>query len=133
MPTQSEKARQVEILISNLLRIGVITSLSIVALGTFLSFAHHPDYVSSSGELARHINHKANYPHTPSEVFSELRRFRGRAVVALGLLLLVATPVMRVAVSVFAFIYERDLKFVFITATVLALLLLSFVLGKAIG
>ena len=40
---------------------------------------------------------------------------------------------MRVAVSVFAFVYERDRKFVLITAVVLALLLLSFMLGRAEG
>jgi uncharacterized membrane protein len=40
-----------------------------------------------------------------------------------GLLLLIATPVLRVAVSMLAFVYQRDLT----------LLLTSFVLGKAGG
>jgi uncharacterized membrane protein len=127
------KARQVEILISTLLRVGVITSLTIVAAGTMLSFLHHPDYLSSRDELARLTKPGAAFPHSAGEVISELRQLRGRAVVTLGLLLLIATPVMRVAVSVLAFIYERDRAFVIITATVLALLLLSFALGKATG
>jgi uncharacterized membrane protein len=53
--------------------------------------------------------------------------------VLLGLLMLIATPVMRVAASIFAFVYEHDYVYVTITAIVLALLLLSFVLGKAGG
>jgi uncharacterized membrane protein len=46
-------------------------------------------------------------------------------------LLLIATPVIRVGVSIFAFIYQRDRLYTLITATVFSLLLLSFVLGKA--
>jgi uncharacterized membrane protein len=52
-------------------------------------------------------------------------------VVTAGLLLLILTPILRVAVSIVAFIIEKDRIFVFITATVLAVLLLSFLLGKA--
>jgi len=46
-----------------------------------------------------------------------------------GLLLLIATPVMRAAVSIFAFVYQHDRTFVIITSVVLAILLLSFALG----
>jgi len=128
-----DKARQVEILISTLLRVGVVTSLTIVVAGSALSFFHHPDYLSSRDELARLTKPGAAFPHSVGSVLAELKQFHGRAIVVLGLLLLIATPVMRVAVSVFAFIYERDRAFVIITAIVLALLLLSFALGKATG
>ena len=47
----------------------------------------------------------------------------------MGLLMLIATPVMRVAVSIFAFIVHRDKVFTAITTLVLLLLFLSFVLG----
>ena len=50
-----------------------------------------------------------------------------------GLLLLIATPVTRVAVSIFAFVYEKDRVFVIITIIVLSLLLLSFFLGRVEG
>ena len=50
-----------------------------------------------------------------------------------GLILLIATPVARVAVSVLVFVVERDGAFVLITLFVLILLLLSFLLGKAGG
>jgi uncharacterized membrane protein len=54
----------------------------------------------------------------------------GQAVVTLGLLLLIATPVLRVAISMFLFIYQRDWTYALITLAVLSLLLLSFGLGK---
>ena len=47
--------------------------------------------------------------------------------------LLIATPVMRVAVSIVAFLIERDWIFVIVTSFVLAMLILSFFLGKAEG
>ena len=46
-----------------------------------------------------------------------------------GVLLLVATPVLRVTVSVVGFALERDRRFVIITALVLAVLLGSFAIG----
>ena len=57
-------------------------------------------------------------------------QMRGEAIVTLGLLVLMATPVMRVAVSVVAFIRHRDRTYALITVAVLCLLLLSLVLGR---
>jgi uncharacterized membrane protein len=50
-----------------------------------------------------------------------------------GVLILIATPIMRVALSVVVFVLEGDRRFVAITSTVLLLLLLSFLLGRAGG
>jgi len=47
----------------------------------------------------------------------------------LGLLLLIATPVLRVMVSVVAFALERDRRFVLITGAVLCVLIGSFAIG----
>lgn len=124
------KVRQVELLISGLLRVGVVTSLSVVVFGTILSFVHHPDYLTSRRALQRLTTPGAAIPHTPREVGYGLVHLQGQAVVVLGLLLLVATPVLRVAVSILGFVYERDRTFVLITSLVLALLILSFILGK---
>jgi uncharacterized membrane protein len=54
-------------------------------------------------------------------------------VVTVGLLVLVATPVLRVAASIGLFALQRDRAFVAVTSLVLALLVTSFVLGKAGG
>ena len=54
---------------------------------------------------------------------------RGQAIVALGLVILIATPIMRVAISLVGFGIERDYVYATISAIVLALLMLSFFLG----
>lgn len=54
---------------------------------------------------------------------------RSRGIIQLGLLLLLATPVARVAFSIYAFAHQRDLTYVFITSIVLAILLYSLASG----
>ena len=131
-----ERVRSVELLISNLLRVGVTLSLSIVLLGTVVTFLHHPEYRANPVEFHRLITPTAAdspFPHTLRQVATGLAHFQGQAIVILGLLLLIATPIVRVAVSILAFVHERDTTFVLITSLVLSLLLLSFLLGKAGG
>lgn len=124
------RVRQVELLISNLLRAGVIASLSVIAVGTLMTFIQHPAYVSSRAELQPLTEIGAAFPHSVRDVFEGVLELQGRAVVTAGLLVLIATPVLRVMVSIFAFIYQRDRIFTLITAVVFGLLMLSFVLGR---
>lgn len=133
MPDCSHRVRQVELLISVLLRVGVSISLTVVVLGTIFTFAHHRDYLSSRTALPEITGDAAKFPRTIGQVVAGVRDLQGRSIVLLGLLLLIATPVLRVAVSIFAFVYEHDRTYVIITSIVLALLLVSFVLGRAEG
>jgi uncharacterized membrane protein len=56
---------------------------------------------------------------------------QSQAIVQLGLLLLIATPVARVAFTLVAFVLQRDRTYVAVTALVLALLLYGLVFGHA--
>ena len=119
----------VDVAISHLLRGGVLLSTGIIVLGLVFTFVHHPEYVSSKTDLGQLTNPSTVYPHTIPAVAAEVREHRGQAIVMLGLLLLIATPVARVAFSIVAFIVERDRAYVGITVLVLALLLVSLTLG----
>jgi uncharacterized membrane protein len=101
--------------------------------GTVLSFVHHPEYLTSRRALQRLTTPGRAFPRTAAEMFDGVRHLQGQAFVVMGLLLLVATPVLRVAVSILGFVYERDWTFVAITSIVLGFLILSFILGKAEG
>lgn len=114
-----------ELLISHLLRLGVAVSFILVLTGMVLTFAHHPDYLTSPTALSALIS-PAELPHTFSRVIEGCLAESGQAFVLLGLLVLVATPVVRVALSVLIFHQQRDHVFVAITTTVLLLLILSF-------
>ncbi len=128
-----DRVRKVELAISNLLRVGVGTSLLVVLAGTIVTFVHHPHYLSSRRDLVRLTKPGAEFPHSVPSVIRGIQHSQGRAMVMAGLLLLILTPVLRVAVSILAFVYQRDRAFVLITSVVLALLVASFVLGKAGG
>jgi uncharacterized membrane protein len=131
--TDEDKVRKVELAISALLRIGVLTSLVVVLVGTVVTFVHHPHYLTSHHDLGPLTKPGAVFPHSMGALIQGLEHGQGRAIVMAGLLLLIATPVLRVAVSVLAFVYQRDRTFVVITSVVLALLLTSFMLGRGGG
>ena len=126
-----DRVRRVELLISSLLRIGVVSSLAVIVAGLVLSFVHHADYAHSRDELQQILspNRPAGF-HSLRELRIGLAEGRGQALIMVGLLLLIATPVMRVGVSILTFLYQRDWPFVLITTFVLAMLILSFFLGK---
>ena len=62
-------------------------------------------------------------------IFREAGAWQGRGLIQLGLLLLIATPVARVAFSVGAFLYERDWTYVAVSLLVLGLLFYSLFSG----
>ena len=122
--------RRAELIISGVLRAGVLTSLLLILVGTLVTFLHHPEYASSPAEWVRLTRPGAAGPRSLREVATGILAFRGQAIVAAGLLVLILTPVLRVAVSILAFVLQRDRTYVVITSVVLLLLLLSFVLGR---
>lgn len=124
------RVRSVELLISRLLRIGVRTSLTVVVVGIVVMFAHHPEYLNSRAAFVNLTGPAAEFPHTFSTIARDLGHVQGRALIALGLALLVLTPIMRVAVSVVIYLVQRDWVFVVITVLVLTLLAGSFWLGR---
>jgi uncharacterized membrane protein len=125
--------RQTELFISWLLRLGVGISAALVVLGITLVFVHHPSYRTSTKELKELTSGQLEFPHTIGAVFDAAHEGHGQGIAMLGLLLLIATPVLRVVISIGLFARERDGIFVAITSTVLALLLLSLALGAAGG
>jgi uncharacterized membrane protein len=124
-------SRLVELIISRVLRGGVVASLAVILVGVVASFVRHPAYVSSRDELTRVTSRDSGFPHTPSQVWTALLEGRGQAIVVIGLMLLLLTPILRVAISIIAFAVEKDLTFVVITSAVLLFLLLSFAVGGA--
>ena len=129
--SEDSRVRRAELIISGVLRSGVIASILLIVAGSLLTFVHHREYVSSPAELERLTRPGSAVPQTLPAVLSGAAQLRGQSIVAAGLLLLILTPVMRVATSILAFIAQRDRRYVLITSTVLLLLLLSFWLGRS--
>ncbi len=112
---------RLEALLGNVLRWGVIVAAATVAIGAIVFLVRHgaeqPAYQVYRGE-----------PRELERVNGILRLAwagHGRGFIQLGLLLLIATPVARVALSVVMFALQRDRRYVIITLVVLAVLLYS--------
>jgi uncharacterized membrane protein len=115
--------KRIESVVGNLLRTGVFLSAFVVFCGAIFY-------------LVRHGHSPVDYRVFQSEPL-ELRTVRGilrgamdlhgRGIIQLGLLLLIATPVARVAFCIFGFAAERDRLYVVFTAVVLAILIFSLI------
>lgn len=118
---QAWNDQKIEILIGNLLRIGVMTSAFVVVCGAVVYLARHgmarTDYNAFHGEPSEY--------RTFSGIMDQVLHFRGRGIIQFGLVLLIATPVARVAFSIWGFLAERDRMYAAFTAVVLAVLLYS--------
>jgi uncharacterized membrane protein len=130
-----EKVRRVELIISLVLRIGVVVSVLVIAIGLGIFFDHHAGYASFSGSASYKplVSTSFHFPDTFGGLGHSLAKGEGRGVIVLGLLLLILTPVMRVAVSILTFVYEKDPPMVIVTSFVLIALVGSFFLGRAGG
>lgn len=111
-------------LIGLLLRTGVLLASVVVLAGGILYMVRHPHARSSyrifAGEPAalREL----------APLFHRAVAADPTALIQLGLLLLIATPVARVLFAAVAFALERDWLYTVISTVILAVLLLSFFL-----
>ena len=118
----SEADLKMEIAISRMLRAGVSVAAFVVLVGwvLYLWRAHgvEPDY--------RHFHGVPSPADRLTPVFEGIRHLDSRSVIRLGILLLIATPIMRVAYCVSSFATQKDKIYVVISAVVLTVLLYSF-------
>ena len=124
-------SRLIESVISSILRFGVALSIATILTGLVVTFFHHREYLSSRQAYGTLVDASANYTSSVRSVLDGIRQRRGQSIVMLGVLILIATPVARVAASIALFAAERDRVYVAITTVVLLLLVLSFVIGAA--
>jgi uncharacterized membrane protein len=145
--------QQLKNVISNLLKYGVLLATAVVLFGGIVYLINHgtefPEYDYFHGEPSQF--------HSPSGIFeaafshsktlTELQSFflpnapqtdilpvvdfpegmRERAIIQFGLLLLIATPIIRVIISFLYFLRMRDFTYVIITFFVLSALTYSLV------
>ncbi len=117
---------QMEQVVGDLLRIGVAVAALVVLAGGVMYLIRHgaalPDYGVFRGEPADLRN--------LFTIMTDALSFRSRGLIQFGLLLLIATPVARVAFSTIAFALQRDRTYVIVTLMVLCGLIYSIAGGS---
>jgi uncharacterized membrane protein len=121
--------RSIERSVSVLLMAGVIIAGSVTLLGAVVFLTHHwNDTVNF-----RTFHSQPRVDRIITEIVTGAFSGRARSIIQLGMLLLIATPVARVAFSLFGFAMERDRTYVATTTIVLLVLLYSLISGAISG
>lgn len=109
--------------VGNLLRIGVLLSLSVSLIGFAKLFyegftmpQNYADLELTQDEVFRHF-------------WKSLLHFEGMGIIQLGILLLIFTPVVRVIFALVGYLKERDYLYVAISGIVLIIIIFSFLMG----
>ena len=117
-----KRKHDIQKLIGNTLRRGVTLACMLALVGGVLYLVRHgaepmPDYSTFRGADPSFT--------TLGGILGGLPRFEAREWIQLGVIALILTPILRVALSLVDFIEERDWLFAAITATVLAVIVTS--------
>jgi uncharacterized membrane protein len=117
---------EVEQRMGRVLQIGVAIAALVVFAGGILYLLHQgktaPDY--------RNFHDVVPWLKSASGIVGAAIDSRGRALIQLGILLMIATPVMRVVFAVFAFARQKDWLYTGVSCFVLALLVYSLFLAR---
>jgi uncharacterized membrane protein len=114
--SKDDPQRRLEMFLHNLLVGGVILSSALLILGLVTALAGGNGLPDSVPPL--------------SQVIPLALSFDPTGLLALGFLVLIATPILRVAGSVIGFMVERDWRYALLTFVVFLIVLGSILAGK---
>src|SRR5438132_1684126 len=106
--------RQIDLIISAILRVGMLLACAITFFGAVLYLLAHG---GDSPQLS--VFHETPSLRTVSGIVTGALQGYGECIMQLGVLLLLMTPIARVAFAGFAFAQQRDRTYVFISLIVL--------------
>lgn len=120
--------KDIEVIIGKMLRTGVLIAATVSIIGGIMYLLHYgsnpqPSHSTFVGETTAFTSLKG--------VLNGAWHLSSRDIMQLGVLLLIATPIARIAFSVFAFLLEKDYMYVVITFVVLAIIFFSMLGGFA--
>ena len=123
----SLKDKDMQMIIGWILRGGVAVSMILVFIGgVFFVYRHGysmPDYKTFKGIPF--------FVQNIGGILNGVIMLKGQAIIQLGIILLIATPVIRVAFSAVAFLMEKDYLYTVITLIVLLIIIASMISGNA--
>ena len=117
----------IDTITGNLLRAGVLLSALVLLAGGALYLSRHGTEEPPSREKFQKMDDRYS---RPRPIFEAARRGEARPWIQIGLMLLIATPLLRVAFTGLAFAWQRDWVYVVIPAIVLAVLIVGIWTGQ---
>lgn len=119
------KDADVQLLIGNVLRYGVVLAIIVVFCGGLIYAYRHGNETASYHTF----NGEPDFLKNISGILNGILQFKGRAIIQFGILLLIATPIVRILLSIISFFREKDYLYVVITLIVLCIISVSMLSG----
>lgn len=114
---------RLNLLIGNLLRIGVLLCIIVISIGIILGIIR--------GDL--HIANSFNKVHSSENAFitfyQGLLQLKTQSIIELGILIMLFTPILRIIFAIIGFLKEKDTLYTLLSIIVLGIIALSFFLG----
>lgn len=120
------KDTDIQVVIGWVLRIGVFLSIAVVFIGGVVYLYRH------GNNIANYTTFKGvpDFVHMGNGLLTGILTLRGQAIIQGGIILLIATPVIRVVFSAIGFIAEKDYLYAGITVLVLLIIFMSMLNGN---
>jgi uncharacterized membrane protein len=119
------KDRDMQLMLGQVLRTGTVISISVVFLGGILYLYRHGHAVANY----RVFIGIPGFVQTLDGLVNGALSLKGQAIIQIGIILLIATPVLRVICSAIGFMFEKDYMYVGISLLVLCIIFISAVSG----
>lgn len=113
--------------VGNLLRLGVILSVMISLVGFVKLFTEGFQMPRKYKLLEMGTSSEKVW----SQFWETLYKGEGMAIIQLGILILIFTPLMRIIFALIGYLKEKDYLYVLISSIVLAIMAVSFFTGYA--
>ncbi|WP_066034935.1 DUF1634 domain-containing protein [Flavobacterium anhuiense] len=125
---QEEKfgEKDFQTIIGNLLRYGVWISLSVAFIGGIVYLIHNGSQIEDYSVFKENDR---NIFEVIAAVYNGAIQGNGESLIFTGIILLFLTPVLRVLLSLFSFLLEKDYLYVGITLIVIAIIIISISFG----
>ena len=121
------KDTDMQSLLGHVLRAGTVISITIVFFGGILYLYRHGHSIANYKDFKG----TPDFVHQAASLFSGAFSLKGQAIIQLGIILLIATPIVRVTFSAIGFVFEKDYLYVGISLLVLLIIFISTLSGHA--
>lgn len=118
--------QQIDQKMGRLLQTGVLIAAGVMLIGGFVYLFVAPEPLPDY----RHFHSTVESFRSIPRMFVDAFHGRAAALIQVGTLLMIATPVARVVFALYAFARERDSMYVVISSIVLALLIYGIFFGR---
>jgi uncharacterized membrane protein len=120
---KSFQDKDLQSFIGNLLRLGVVIAMAIVVAGLILFLFQYGREMTAYGTFdEKQIFHF-------SEFYHDLKQGDSKAIMQLGVMVLIATPIARVLFTMIGFWLEKDRMYTIIALIVLCIIAFSLMFG----